>query len=235
MNFVRRLLRWMTRALLGLLAFSLAWVLVYRFAPPPATYLMLRDRMHGLPVQRIWRSLDDLGKLLPLAAIAAEDARFCSHHGFDVAAINQALKANERARERGRSRLRGGSTISQQTAKNAFLWPQRSWLRKGLESGFTVLIELAWPKKRIMEVYLNIAEWGPGIFGAEAAAQYHFHKPAQALSAREAALLAVSLPNPFERQAGHPGAGTQRLAEVLQARMRRAPNVAACARSTKPR
>jgi len=216
MSFVRALVRLATRTLLALLVFSLLWVLAYRFVAPPATYIMLRDRLNGVQVERDWRSLDELGRVLPLAAIAAEDARFCSHHGFDMEAIGQALKANERARDRGRTRLRGGSTISQQTAKNAFLWPQRSWLRKGLESWFTVLIELAWPKKRIMEVYLNIAEWGPGIYGAEAAARHYFGKEAQALTRKQAARLVSILPSPLKWSPTDPSRRVKRKARNVR-------------------
>jgi monofunctional biosynthetic peptidoglycan transglycosylase len=146
------------------------------------------------------------------AAIAAEDARFCSHPGFDFEAIEQAMKANEQGR-----RMRGGSTISQQTAKNVFLWPGRDWVRKGLEAGYTVLIETVWGKRRIMEVYLNVAEMGPGIYGAEAAAQHWFGKSASDLSSREAARLAAILPSPRRYNAGSPGPYVRRRASRIQA------------------
>jgi monofunctional biosynthetic peptidoglycan transglycosylase len=125
---------------------------------------------------------------------------------------------------------RGGSTITMQVVKNLFLWPSRSYLRKALEIPLAYLVEAAWPKRRVLEIYLNIAEWGPGVFGAEAAARYHFRKPALLLSPREAALLAVSLPNPFEREAGAPGPGTMRLADSLLLRMRAAQGNAGCVR-----
>ena len=130
---------------------------------------------------------------LPASAIAAEDAKFCFHHGFDLEAINKARKANERGKP-----LRGGSTISQQTAKNVFLWPGRSWIRKGLEAWFTVLIEHLWSKHRIMETYLNVAEWGPGIYGAAAASQHYFAVDVADLSRTQAARLVSILPSPLK-------------------------------------
>jgi monofunctional biosynthetic peptidoglycan transglycosylase len=139
-------------------------------------------------VEREWTPLAEMSAFLPLSAAAAEDANFCRHRGFDLDGIRAALADD--------GRLRGGSSISQQVAKNVFLWPGRSWLRKGLEAGFTLMIELAWPKRRIIEVYLNVAEFGPGIYGAEAAARAYFDKPANALTPREAALLAAVLPSP---------------------------------------
>src|SRR5262245_44482057 len=144
-------------------------VAIYRFAPPPITYLMVQRAFEGRGFDRRWVPLRQISPHLVRAMIAAEDARFCEHHGFDFGAIEKAMAANEAGRK-----LRGGSTISQQTAKNVFLWPQRDWLRKGLEAWFTVLIEVGWGKQRILEVYLNSIEWGPGVYGAEAAAQRNF-------------------------------------------------------------
>jgi monofunctional biosynthetic peptidoglycan transglycosylase len=172
---------------------------VYRFLPPPVTILMLqRAGEDGL--RKDWRPLDRIDADLVHAVVAAEDSRFCAHRGFDVEAIRKAMEANETS-----SKVRGGSTISQQTAKNVFLWPQRSWVRKGLEAGFTVLIETIWGKPRIMEVYLNVIEFAPGVYGAEAAAQRWFGKSAEDLTRTEAARLAAILPAPRRYKAASPG------------------------------
>jgi monofunctional biosynthetic peptidoglycan transglycosylase len=156
------------------------------------------------------------------AVIVSEDGRFCSHHGIDLDAIEDAI-------ERSKGGIpRGASTISMQVTKNLFLWSSRSYLRKIVELPLTLLMELWWPKARILEIYLNIAEWGPGIFGAEAAAQHHFRRPASGLTEREAALLAAALPNPIRRDAGDPGPRTVRKAVVIQSRVRAAGDVAGC-------
>lgn len=167
------------------------WVILYRFIPVPGTILMVQRAIEGDDTRKNPVSLDQISPNLVRSVIASEDANFCAHSGFDWNAMKIAMKSNERGRK-----LRGGSTISQQTAKNAFLWPARSYIRKGLEAGFTVLIETLWPKRRIMEVYLNVAEFGPGIFGAEAGALTHFNKRAKDLSPLEAARLAAILPSP---------------------------------------
>jgi monofunctional biosynthetic peptidoglycan transglycosylase len=174
---------------------------LYRFVPPPLTYLMVERAIEGRGFDRRWRSLDEISPRLVRAAIAAEDARFCAHHGFDFNAIEKAFRNNEKRPKK----IRGGSTISQQTAKNVFLWPQRSYVRKGLEAYFTVLIEVMWGKPRIMEVYLNSIEWGPGVYGAEAAAQRNFGVSAKNLSATQAARLAAILPSPLKWRAARPG------------------------------
>lgn len=148
-----------------------------------------------------WVAMDKISQNLQLAVICSEDQNFLSHNGFDVDAIEKAIEYNKKGK-----RLRGGSTISQQTAKNVFLWPKRSWIRKGLEVYFTFLIELIWSKERIMEAYLNSIEMGPGIYGAEAAAQYWFKKPAARLTAYEAAAIAAILPNPLKYKANPPTA-----------------------------
>jgi monofunctional biosynthetic peptidoglycan transglycosylase len=210
-----RLIARLFRAFLWLLAFSVLWALAYRWLDPPTTYLMLRDRLADIEVKQDWADLAAMSPHLPRAVIAAEDARFCAHRGFDIEAIE---KAYERNREGGR--LRGGSTISQQTAKNAFLWPGRTMVRKGLEAWFTVLIELLWGKARIMEVYLNVAEFGRGVFGAEAAARHYFGVPAAKLSRAQAARLAAILPQPIERDAANPGRYTRRYAGQIAARSR---------------
>jgi monofunctional glycosyltransferase len=176
-------------------------VLVYRVVPPPITILMITRLIQGHGMDYQWRSLGDMSPALPRAAVASEDARFCSHHGFDFSAMEKAMKNNERRP----GRIRGGSTISQQTAKNVFLWPGRDYVRKGIEAWYTVLIEAIWGKPRIMEVYLNVVEFGPGIYGAEAASQHFFHEPASKLSAAQAARLIAVLPKPLSWAVDDPG------------------------------
>ncbi len=209
------LIRFVLKTFLILVAFSLIWVLAYRFIDPPATFLMIRDRVNGVEVKRDWVALSDMSPHLPRAVIAAEDAHFCSHSGFDIEAIEKAM-----ARNKAGKKLRGGSTISQQTAKNAFLWPGRTLVRKGIEAYFTVLIELIWGKPRIMEVYLNIAEFGRGVFGVEAASRHYFGKPAVKLTRLEAARLAAILPQPIKRDAASPGRYTRKYAGRISARTR---------------
>ncbi len=206
-------------AVLALGLLLLSGVVAYAVVPPPATFLMTTRAIEGEGLSRRWRSLDDISPRLVEAVIAAEDSTFCSHHGFDMKAIEQALKANARAEKRGSGRVRGGSTISQQTAKNVFLWPGRDWIRKGLEAGYTLAIEVVWGKRRIMEVYLNVAEWGPGVYGAEAAARHWFGKGADELTPREAARLAAILPAPRRYNAGAPGPYVRRRAARIQAAM----------------
>ncbi|GIU66236.1 monofunctional biosynthetic peptidoglycan transglycosylase [Candidatus Phycosocius spiralis] len=199
--------------------------LAYRFVPIPGTILMVERALQGMDVRRIPVPLTRISPYLVRSVIASEDAKFCSHNGFDWIAIQKAVKSNERGR-----RLRGGSTISQQTAKNVFLWPERSWLRKGLETGFTVLIETVWPKRRIMEAYLNVAEFGPGIFGAEAGALYHFGKPAKDLSPLEAARMAAILPSPGRWSPTNPSRRIARKSNAIVkgARMVRESGLSSC-------
>lgn len=192
-------------------------VAIHRFVPPPTTLLMMRQALNGQGLDYRWRSLDDISPNLADAVIAAEDSTFCAHSGFDMKAIRKALEANARAEKRGSARVRGGSTLSQQTAKNVFLWPGRDWIRKGLEAGYTVLIERMWGKRRILEVYLNVAEWAPGVYGAEAASRHWFGKSADALTPREAARLAAILPSPRRYQAASPGPYVRRRAGRIQA------------------
>ena len=173
---------------------------IYRFVPPPITWLMVQRVFEGKGFDRRWRSIDNISPRLVRAVIAAEDAKFCEHNGFDLDAMEKAFASNAKGKK-----LRGGSTISQQTAKNIFLWPGRSYVRKGLEAYFTVLIEVIWGKPRIMEVYLNSVEWGPGIYGAEAAARKNFGVGADQLSPAQAARLAAILPSPLKWQAAQPG------------------------------
>jgi monofunctional biosynthetic peptidoglycan transglycosylase len=185
-------------------------VLLYRFVPPPATPLMLLrlldQRAAGDPVKlyKDWRPLDEISPHFVAAVVAAEDQRFYDHHGFDLEAIRNAMRRNERASARGSKRVLGASTISQQTAKNAFLWPARSWTRKGLEVWFTFLIETLWPKRRILEMYVNVVELGPGIYGAQAASRHWFGRDARRLNRPQAALLAAILPKPRSWSPLHP-------------------------------
>jgi monofunctional glycosyltransferase len=202
----------------GFFIWSFFFVIAFRELPPPATPLMLLRLLEGSGIDKSWRGLDEISPNLVRAAMAAEDAKFCSHAGFDW----QAIEADWRRNQRG-GQLLGASTISMQTAKNVFLWPDRSWPRKGLEVYFTALIELAWSKQRIMEVYLNVVEWAPGVYGAEAAARFHFGKPAAALSAEEAARLAAVLPNPRRWSASRPSGYILDRAGMIRARMSEVP------------
>ena len=188
------------RLLILVLVLPLVQVAVYRFIPPPITLLMIERAIQGHGMDYRWRPLSQISPALTQAAVGSEDARFCLHHGFDWTAMEKAYQHNEQRP----NRLKGGSTISQQTAKNVFLWPGRDYVRKGLEAGYTVLIETLWGKRRIMEVYLNVVEFGPGIYGAEAASQRFFHEPASRLSPTQAAALAAVLPKPLSWQAASP-------------------------------
>jgi monofunctional biosynthetic peptidoglycan transglycosylase len=170
------------------------WVGAYTVINPPGGFYMAAEWVRLGGIERDWVDMDEISPHLARAVIAAEDAKFCDHFGFDIEAIQQALEHNERSR-----RVRGASTITQQVAKNVFLWHGRSWVRKGFEAGFTVLIEAIWTKRRTLEVYLNTVEFGPGIFGAEAAARHYFKRPAAELSLSQAARLAAVLPDPKDR------------------------------------
>jgi monofunctional glycosyltransferase len=219
---IYRALRLAAAAAVGLGCLVLVLIALYRWVNPPASTLMLGQWLTGTRIDQRWVPLDRISPYLQRAVITSEDGRFCRHHGVDWDEIEEAL---ERARD---GVPRGGSTISMQVVKNLFLWPSKSYMRKALEIPLTYAIEFAWSKRRILEIYLNIAEWGPGVFGAEAAARYHFGKPAAALTPSQAALLAVALPNPRERRAGAPGPGTLRLASNLHARMMAAAGSTAC-------
>jgi monofunctional biosynthetic peptidoglycan transglycosylase len=212
---IRRLGRILLFAVCGFTIASLLLVAVYRAAPPPVTPLMLIRLVEGYPIGKSWRPLDAISPHLVHAVMTSEDAKFCQHHGFDWQEIADAW----RRYRRGTGRLRGASTISMQTAKNVFLWPGRDWVRKGFEAYFTVLIELVWGKARIIEIYLNVVEWGPGVYGAEAAAQYHFHKSAKALTAEEAARLAAILPDPLKWSASRPDRYVAARAASIRAQM----------------
>lgn len=200
---------------------SIVWVLAYKFIPVPVTATMVLNSLANMgtddPVlwSKDWKSLDEISKNAALAVIASEDQKFNTHKGFDFDAIKDAYKNNSKGKK-----IKGGSTISQQTAKNAFLWQGRSYVRKGLEAYFTVLIELIWGKKRIMEVYLNIAEMGNGIYGVEAASQKYFGKSAKNISKSEAALIAAILPSPKKYSASKPGPYVRKRQQWISRQMR---------------
>lgn len=201
----RRVLKGFLKIALALLAATILWVLLLRFLAPPASALMIERRIESwfgednYTPKYDWVSLDKISPSMGLAVIAAEDQNFLAHDGFDWDSIQRAIQHNERS-----SRTRGASTITQQTAKNLFLWSGRSWTRKGFEAFFTVMLEGLWTKRRILETYLNIVEFGDGIYGVEAASQRYFRKPAHRLSANEAALLAAVLPNPHRYKVSAP-------------------------------
>jgi monofunctional biosynthetic peptidoglycan transglycosylase len=192
----------------GYAVLVLSLIVAYRWVDPPRSALMIATRLSGQPVVYGPVPITSISSNLQRAVVTSEDARFCYHPGVDWGALYEAMNES-----------RGGSTITMQVAKNLFLWPSRSYVRKAIEIPVALTIDAVWPKRRILEVYLNIAEWGPGIFGAEAAAYYHFDKPASRLTAQEAALLAASLPNPIARDAGEPGRITALLASRLRGRM----------------
>ena len=187
-------------------------ILLFRWAPLPTSAFILRQRLSGVAVDYRWVPLERMSPHAALAVVASEDQNFFNHWGIDFKAISDAMEDNRR-----RHRPRGASTISQQVAKNLFLWPNASYLRKGLEVYFTGLIELLWPKERVLEVYLNIAELGPGIFGQEAAAQRYFHKPPIRLTQRQAATLAAVLPAPKKMSVSRPSEYvSHRTEEILE-------------------
>jgi monofunctional glycosyltransferase len=218
----RRLLRGGVFAALAWIALTWLCVLILRFVPPVTSAFMLERRLsaiahgeHGFALKYQWIPFNKVSSDLPIALIAAEDQKFPVHHGFDLKAIADALDDAEEG-----ERLRGASTISQQTAKNLFLWNGRSFVRKGFEAYFTVLLELTWPKRRILEVYLNIAEFGDGVYGAQAAAEEFFRKPAAQLGPHESALLASVLPNPKKLRPDRPSAYVARRAEWVERQVR---------------
>lgn len=219
-NFARTFLRTAGFLLAGWLAIILSLIVVFRVVDPPFSALMASHWLQGQPVHEAFVPLDAMSPNIVRAVLLSEDGRFCEHWGVDISAIEKAI-----ARAKG-GMPRGASTISMQVTKNLFLWPAKSYVRKFIEIPLTYAMELIWPKRRIMEIYLNIAEWGPGIFGVEAASRFHFNKSAARLTEREAAQLAVALPNPIQRAAGDPGPRTQKMAGNIQARMRAAPRSA---------
>lgn len=190
-------LRVISALLLLVIVVPTVLVLPWRWFDPPTTAFILQARADGYEVQQEWVEWEEISPHLPIAVVAAEDQNFPHHHGFDLASIRSAL-------EEDRRRQRGASTISQQVAKNLFLWSGRSWVRKGVEAYLTVFVELLWPKRRILEIYLNTAEFGPGIFGAESGAAHAFGRHASELTAPQAARLAAVLPNPKAKSASRP-------------------------------
>lgn len=206
-GFLKQVKRWIRILFILHIQWSLIFICLYRVVPVPVTPLHILRLFEEnktdkeRKIDKSWRSLDDMSANMPLAVVTSEDPLFFTHHGFDFEQIKNSLERNI---EKGK-KLRGASTISQQTAKNLFLWPSRSWIRKGIEVYFTVLMEACWNKRRILEVYLNIIEMGDGIYGAEAAAQNYFHKSSEKLTKGEAALIAAVLPNP---RRWHPDAPT---------------------------
>lgn len=191
-------LRWLWRGALLFVVLGTGWIALYAVVPPPTTpYMLSEGRRLEDGVEQVWRPMEEISPHLARAVVAAEDANFCLHAGFDMDAIRAAIAAGMN---------RGGSTISQQVVKNAFLWQGRSWVRKALEAVMTPVMELIWTKRRVLEVYLNIVEFDEGIFGAEAAAQHYFGIPASQLNPTQAARLAAVLPNPRVRDAASPTA-----------------------------
>ena len=210
----RRLLGWIVKLILIFLIGSVLWVLAYRFVDPPITATMVGDLAAGRGAKRDWMPLGQIDRDMVRAAVGAEDSKFCSHNGFDVEAIEDAMKRNASG-----GRIRGGSTISQQTAKNAFLWQGGGYFRKGMEAWFTLLIENLWPKRRIMEVYLNLAETGIGTYGVNAGSQRYFDHDANAMSRTEAARMAAVLPLPKKRGAVAPKGFTRRYGNSITSRI----------------
>jgi monofunctional biosynthetic peptidoglycan transglycosylase len=218
-----RALRWVALGVLALLALPYLLTPLYLFGQPVSTPMLWRW-LTGAPVERRYMPIEAIAPALPLSVIAAEDGRFCSHFGIDLRELRDAIQDADDITE-----ARGGSTITQQVAKNLFLWGGRSFLRKALELPLALWIDLVLPKRRIMEIYLNIAEWGPnGEFGAEAGARYAFGKSARTLSAQQAALMAAILPNPVRRSARRPTPGVRRLAGIYFGRAHRNGDIAAC-------
>jgi monofunctional biosynthetic peptidoglycan transglycosylase len=214
-SWLGRILRWLVYGLLVFVVGSILWVLAYRFVNPPVTFTMIGDVITGNGARRDWMSIERIDRDMVRAVIAGEDSKFCQHSGFDRAAIEAAMRRNAQ----GGSVIRGGSTISQQTAKNAFLWQGGGYVRKGLEAWFTFLIEHLWDKRRIMEVYLNVAETGIGTYGVNAGAQRYFGHDASQLSRVEAARIAAIFPLPKRREAIAPTGFTRRYGGMIAARM----------------
>lgn len=217
----RRVLRLGVMLALAFVATSTTVVIALRWLPPPSTAFVIARRVDGwtgaarsVPIRRDWVAQAQISPDMFLAVVAAEDQRFPDHHGFDLHAIEQALD------DRERGKVRGASTISQQVAKNLFLWSGRSWVRKGLEVWFTGLIELCWPKRRILEVYVNVAEFGDGVYGVQAASQQYFGRDAARIGSAQAARLAAVLPNPKHYSAARPGPYVLRRQQWIERQMR---------------
>jgi monofunctional biosynthetic peptidoglycan transglycosylase len=211
---MKRALRLLWRLVLWFVILSVAVVAVYRFVPPPVTITMLANAVDGRGIDKAWMPLSRIDPTMARAAIAAEDSGFCAHHGFDLASMRAAFAANARGH-----RLRGGSTISQQTAKNVFLWQGRSYVRKAFEAWFTALIELLWGKRRIMEVYLNVIETGIDTYGVDAGAMHYYRHDASRLSVGEAARMAAVFPLPKVRGVAAPTGFVRRYGNRIAARV----------------
>jgi monofunctional biosynthetic peptidoglycan transglycosylase len=209
-----RIVGWIVKLILAFIVISVLWVLAYRFVNPPITITMIGDVVGGRGLHKDWMPIGEIDRDMVRASIAAEDSKFCSHSGFDFEAIEDAMKRNASG-----GRIRGGSTISQQTAKNAFLWQGGGYARKGVEAWFTFLIEHLWGKRRIMEVYLNLAETGIGTYGVNAGSQRYFGHDSSAMSATEAARIAAVLPLPKKRGAIAPKGFTRRYGNTIAARI----------------
>jgi len=219
-NGWQRLKSWALRATIALAVFWIGGILLFSFLPLPFSAVMAERQLGAwlsgdfhYVAHSDWVEMKDISPWMPLAVIASEDQKFPEHWGFDVQAIQSVLDSEG-------GRMRGASTLSQQTAKNVFLWDGRSWIRKGLEAGLTVAIETVWTKRRILTVYLNVAEFGEGVFGVEEASQRYFHKPASQLTMAEAALLAAVLPNPIRFRADAPSAWVRQRQQWILRQMR---------------
>jgi monofunctional biosynthetic peptidoglycan transglycosylase len=217
-KFVKNISRFILKIILVLFITTTSWVLLYRFVNPPITPLMviryLEGGGKGRRIVKAWKDYDSISENMALAVVASEDQKFFEHHGFDFDAIRGAAINNIND-----DRIKGASTITQQVAKNVFLWPERSWLRKGAEAYFTVLIETFWSKKRILEVYLNVIELGTGIYGTEMASRTYFGKPASKLTKDEAALLAAILPSPRRMSPTHPSSYVNKRRQWIREQM----------------
>ncbi|MGA0539740.1 monofunctional biosynthetic peptidoglycan transglycosylase [Neotabrizicola sp. VNH66] len=205
-SLLSRLRRWVFRAFMAMVAFYAALILLFSFVPPPINLYQLSESIRLGSIDKDWVSWDEIAPVMGRSAVAAEDANFCNHWGFDMAAIRQAI-------EQGGNR--GASTISQQVVKNVFLWQDRNWLRKAMEAALTPAVELVWSKQRILEVYLNVAEFAEGVFGVQAAAQHYFGVDAKDLTATQAARLAAILPDPKRRSASKPSDFVRKRAQSI--------------------
>lgn len=208
---MKRALRIVLKVVVAMFVLSIALTAVYRWVNPPITLLMISRALNGADINKKWVPLDEISPNLVRASIASEDNNYLGHRGFDLGAIYDAIDERNSGK-----RQRGASTISQQTAKNVFLWSGKSWIRKGLEVYFTFLIEHIWGKERIMEVYLNVIEMGNGVYGAEAAAQHYFGRSSSKLTQRQAALIVAAYPNPRQRDPAHPTAYLNKRASQIQ-------------------
>ncbi|AAN56718.1 monofunctional biosynthetic peptidoglycan transglycosylase [Shewanella oneidensis MR-1] len=219
MRGVKRVFTWLAKLVLGLFFASILSVVLLRFIDPPMwSWRIERALFPPAPITEVrhqWRSLEQISPELQLAVIAAEDQKFAGHSGFDLDAISSAIEYNQKGKK-----VRGASTLSQQAAKNLFMWSSRSFIRKGIEAWFTLLMELIWDKARILEVYLNIVEFGPGIYGAEAASKHYFGKSAAKLTRYEASLLAAALPNPWRYKVSPPSSYVEQRSAWIRKQMR---------------